>query len=188
MVPSIASIPRFTQNPRALPSAFAVLCAKPLGVQLLNCIPLPTFSDTLRYSIKKARSCVYFRPVLPQSASILSLHQRRTHRPEVKASGQCVLPFCYSSFSIYAIKPPKRSKRRCTREHRRTQHRYHPERRWHHLCAGHQRRDGHRERLHHADRHHRCFHRGQLEQLRRLITASFRSRVPAAAKHIQRFI
>ena len=72
MDPSIASIPRFAQNPRALPSAFAVLCAKPqgaifavnegfgagegiftffaIGVQLLNCIP---FSDTLRYSIKK---------------------------------------------------------------------------------------------------------------------------------------
>ncbi len=49
--------------------------------------------------------------------------------------------------------------------------------------------DGHREQLHHADRHHRCFHRGQLEQLRRrLITASFRSRVSAAAKRIQRFI
>ena len=160
-----------------------------IGVQWLNYILLPTFSDTLRHSIKKARSCVYFRPVLLQSASILSLHQRKTHRPEAKASGQCVLPFCYSSFSIYAIKPPKRSKRRCTREHRRTQHRSHPERRWHHLCAGHQRRDGHREQLHHADRHHRCFHRGQLEQLRRrLITASFRSRVPAAAKHIQRFI
>jgi hypothetical protein len=29
--PSIASIPRFTQNPRALPSAFAVLCAQPQG-------------------------------------------------------------------------------------------------------------------------------------------------------------
>ena len=54
-VPSIASIPRFAQNPRASPSAFAMLCAKPLGVQLLNCIPLPTFSDTLRYSIKKSQ-------------------------------------------------------------------------------------------------------------------------------------
>ena len=31
MDPSIASIPRFAQNPRALPSAFAVLCAKPQG-------------------------------------------------------------------------------------------------------------------------------------------------------------
>ena len=47
VVPSIASIPRFTQNPRALPSAFAVLCAKPLGVQLLNCIPL---SDSFRHT------------------------------------------------------------------------------------------------------------------------------------------
>lgn len=32
VVPSIASIPRFAQNPRASPSAFAVLCAKPQGV------------------------------------------------------------------------------------------------------------------------------------------------------------
>ena len=31
MVPSIASIPRFAQNPRASPSAFAMLCAKPQG-------------------------------------------------------------------------------------------------------------------------------------------------------------
>lgn len=65
MVPSIASIPRFAQNPRALPSAFAMLCAQPqgaifavnegfgtcegiftffaIGVQLLNCIPLSDF-------------------------------------------------------------------------------------------------------------------------------------------------
>ena len=160
-----------------------------IGVQLLNCIPLSDFFRHTSIFYKKARSCVYFRPVFPQSASILSLHQRRTHRPEAKASGQCVLPFCYSSFSIYALNPPKRSKRRCTREHRRTQHRSHPERRWYHLCAGHQRRDGHREQLHHADRSHRCFHRGHLEQLRRrLITASFRSRVSSAAKRIQRFI
>ena len=31
VVPSIASIPRFAQNPRALPSAFAMRCAKPQG-------------------------------------------------------------------------------------------------------------------------------------------------------------
>jgi len=31
VVPSIASIPRFAQNPRALPSAFAMLCAQPQG-------------------------------------------------------------------------------------------------------------------------------------------------------------
>ena len=68
VVPSIASIPRFTQNPRALPSAFAVLCAQPqgaifavnegfgacggiftffaIGVQWLNCIPLSDFFST----------------------------------------------------------------------------------------------------------------------------------------------
>lgn len=65
VVPSIASIPRFAQNPRASPSAFAMLCAQPqgaifavnegfgacegiftffaIGVQLLNCIPLSDF-------------------------------------------------------------------------------------------------------------------------------------------------
>ena len=68
-----------------------------IGVQLLNCIPLSDFFRHTSIFYKKARSCVYFRPVFPQSASILSLHQRRTHRPEAKASGQCVLPFCYSS-------------------------------------------------------------------------------------------
>ena len=53
--PSIASIPRFTQNPRALPSAFAVLCAKPLGVQLLNCIPLSDFFRHTSIFYKKSQ-------------------------------------------------------------------------------------------------------------------------------------
>lgn len=55
VVPSIASIPRFAQNPRALPSAFAVLCAKPLGVQLLNCIPLSDFFQHTSIFYKKSQ-------------------------------------------------------------------------------------------------------------------------------------
>ena len=55
MDPSIASIPRFTQNPRALPSAFAVLCAKPLGVQWLNCIPLSDFFRHTSIFYKKSQ-------------------------------------------------------------------------------------------------------------------------------------
>lgn len=74
VVPSIASIPRFAQNPRALPSAFAVLCAKPqgaifavnevfwagegiftIGVQLLNCIPLSNFFRHTSIFYKKSQ-------------------------------------------------------------------------------------------------------------------------------------
>lgn len=166
-----------------------------IGVQLLNCIPLSDFFRHTSIFYKKSQVLCLLPPGFAAirinfiAASKKNAPSRGESLWAVRSSFLLFKFFYLSNQAAQTVKPPKRSKRRCTREHRRTQHRYHPERRWHHLCTGHQRRDGHREQLHHADRHHRCFHRGQLEQLRRrLITASFRSRVSAAAKRIQRFI
>ena len=77
VVPSIASIPRFTQNPRASPSALAMLCAQPqgaifavnegfwagegiftffaIGVQWLNYIPLSDFFRHTSIFYKKSQ-------------------------------------------------------------------------------------------------------------------------------------
>lgn len=98
MVPSIASIPRFTQNPRAFPSAFAVLCAKPLGAQLLNCIPLPTFSDTLRYSIKKPGLVFTFARFCRNSHQIYRCIKEERTVPRRKPLGSAFFLFVIQVF------------------------------------------------------------------------------------------
>ena len=174
---------------RALGHVRAFLHFLAIGVQLLNYIPLSDFfRHTSIFYIKSHVLCL-----LPPGFAAIRINFIAASKKNAPSRGESLWAvrssFLLFKFFYLSNQAAQTVETACTREHRRTQHRYHPERRWHHLCAGHQRRDGHREQLHHADRHHRCFHRGQLEQLRRrLITASFRSRVSAAAKRIQRFI
>ena len=208
MVPSIASIPRFAQNPRASPSAFAVLCAKPQGAIFAvnegfgacegiftffcnrgSIVKLhPSFRHTSTFYKKSQVLCL-----LPPGFAAIRINFIAASKKNAPSRGESLWAvrssFLLFKFFYLSNQAAQTVKTAVHSGARRTQHRYHPEHRWHHLCAGHQRRDGHRGQLHHTDRHHRCFHRGQLEQLRRrLIMASFRSRVSAAAKRIQRFI